>query len=137
MFQKASFNARSIHADTPPRERGDILQDWNTETSKFDILVISTSIYTAALEMHRCCHWGIGFGLTWNVATILHFIKHLFRMGQQSKVTWILPYLKNTICEWQQDHMLRKVRPTPLNLRLGAPNVSAITHTMLISNQNS
>lgn len=118
MFQKASFTVKSIHSRVPMGERGSIMKDWNRTDTKFDILVLNSSVSSAGLNAHYNCHYGIGACFVWNMATILQFIGRLERLGQRHAVTWYLPYFKGTIDEWLMERRLRKVRPHPTLNRL-------------------
>jgi hypothetical protein len=96
-------------------EREQAMDDWNSATSKVDVLVLNSSVSSAGLNCHKQCSVGIGLAFVWNVSTVLQMIGRLLRIGQQFKVTWFLPRVNGTINDWQEHRMLKKVCGTILD----------------------
>ncbi|KAK3399385.1 hypothetical protein B0T20DRAFT_392396 [Sordaria brevicollis] len=72
------------------------------------VLILNCAVNAAGLNLHHQCHIGVGLNFVWIINTMLQYMGRLYRVGKQNVVEWWLPTVHGTICDWNEERILRK-----------------------------
>lgn len=119
MLQLSSFHTMQITSGMDSTTRDRLATDWNSPASKWQALVLNTSISSAGLNLQGCCCRGIFIPLVWNAGTMLQAHGRLVRLGQKQPVVWTQLRVNATIFDWMELRYTQKVSVPRLDLQVG------------------
>ncbi|KAL1873053.1 hypothetical protein Daus18300_004196, partial [Diaporthe australafricana] len=99
---RMGLSVMSYTSDLSEEARSNLVADFNKPNKRCDVMILSTELNNAGINMQKACSHGVCMSFMWNPSALMQALCRIYRVGQIKNVYWSLMKQASSYNELQE-----------------------------------